>query len=142
MRPRAANKLLPAAQAMSRLLVRLKTSKENKRSRALTLGNIPQNDGSIRLACGGRATKATSMQSIEIKRGDSFKRSACSQSHTNLSRVQTTDRYATYLLKEDGNILLAGLCLLGCLPVGVGGGLAVVVHAVHLCCFAWWENGW
>ena len=52
-----------------------------------------------------------------------------------LSRVQTTDRYATYLLKEDGNILLAGLCLLGCLPVGVGGGLAVVVHAVHLCCF-------
>ena len=62
-----------------------------------------------------------------------------------VSRVQTTDRYATYLLKEDGNILLAVLCLLGCLPVGVGDRSAVVVHDVlgisRMICYGWCSVG-
>ena len=34
----------------------------------------------------------------------------------------------TYFLQEDGNISLASLAFLGRLPVGVGGGAAVIVH--------------
>jgi len=76
----------------------------------------------------GWATKATSMQSID---------KAMIQDPHDPTQIfsrglQATDRQATYLLKEDGNILLAGVCLLGCLPVGVGDRSAVVVH-VDMC---------
>jgi len=121
---------IASGQGMSRLFVRPKTSKENKRSRALTLGSIYT---SVMKAYsshveGGRLRP--------LPRNQLIKAMIHSGPHTIphiLGRVQITDRYATYLLKEDGNILLAGICLLGRLPVGVGDRSAVVVHVIHGC---------
>ena len=42
--------------------------------------------------------------------------------------TQKNNSSKTYLLKEDGDILLVFLAPLGRLPVGVGGGVAAIVH--------------